>query len=107
MRFFFLVSLRDVEPQPVGIQIQFVLSARFLQDRRNVPRVLDPPQIHVTSTLLDGVANEFCGASFTLGAYHCSLLFLASFVHDECSPLGFLLSDLLGLDCCGEFRRER
>lgn len=107
MRLLILVSLRDIEPQAICIQIQLVLSARLLQDRCDVPGVLNPSQVHITSALLDGVANELRRASFTLGSYNCSLLLLARFVHDEGSPLGFLLGDLFGFDCCGEFGRER
>ena len=107
MRLFILVSLSDVEPQPISIQIQLVLSACLLQDRCNIPRIFDPSQVHITSALLDGVANELRRASFTLRTYNRSLLLLASFVHDEGSPLGFLLGDLFGFDCCSEFGRER
>ena len=107
VRLFLLVSLRDVKPQPIGIQIELVFPARLLQDRCDVPRVLDPSQVDITPTLLDGVANELRRASFTLRSYNRSLFFLASFVHNEGSPLGFLLGNLFGFDCCGEFGRER
>ena len=107
VRLFLLVGLRDVKPQPIGIQIELVFPTRLLQNRCNVPRVLDPSQVDITPTLLDGVANELRRASFTLRSYNRSLLFLASFVYNEGSPLGFLLGNLFGFDCCGEFGRER
>lgn len=106
VRFFLLISLRDVKPQPVGIQIQLVFSARLLQDRCDVSRVLDPSQVDITPTLLDSVANELRRTSFTLRSYNRSLLFLTSFVHNEGSPLSFLLGNLFGFDCCGELGRE-
>ena len=101
-----LVSLLHVEPQPVRIQIQLVLPSTLLQNLRNIPRVLDPPEIHITARFLDGVTDEFGGASFSLGAHDGGLLFLASFVDDEGGALGFLLGDLFGFDGGGEFGGE-
>ena len=106
MRLFIFVGLCDIKPQPIGIQIELVFPARLLQDRCDVPCVLDPSQVDIASTFLDGVADEFRRTSFTLRPYNCSLLFLASFVYNEGSPLGFLLGDLFGFDCCGEFGRK-
>jgi hypothetical protein len=106
MRFLLLIRLRDIQPQTVRIQIQFILPTSFLQYLSDIPRILDPSKIHVTSALLDGVTNEFRGAGFTLGANDGGLLFLAGFVDNESGALGFLLSYLFGFDCGGEFGRE-
>ena len=57
--FLLLVSfLGHIETKALGVQIQLVSAARFLQDGRNVPSVLDSPEVHVTSALLDRVANK-------------------------------------------------
>ena len=106
MRFLFLISLRNIQPQPISIQIQLILPARILQNGSNIPRVLNPPQIDVASALLDGVADEFGGAGFTLRADDGGLFFLAGFVDDEGGSLGFLLGDLFGFDGGGEFGGE-
>ena len=106
MRFLLLIRLRNIQPQPISIQIQLILPARILQNRRNIPRVFNPPQIDVASALLDGVADEFGGAGFTLGADDCGLFFLAGFVDDEGGALGFLVGYLFGFDGGGEFGGE-
>ena len=98
MLFLLLISLRNIQPQPISIQIQLILPARILQNASNIPRVLNPPQIDIASALLDGVADEFGGAGFTLGAYDGGLFFLAGFVDDEGGALGFLLGNLFGFD---------
>ena len=106
MRFLILISLRNIQPQPISIQIQLILPARVLQNRCNISRVFNPPQIDVASALLDGVAYEFGGAGFTLGAHDRGLFFLAGFVDDEGGALGFLLGYLFGFDGGGEFGGE-
>lgn len=47
MRLLILISLRNIQPQSIRIKIQLVLPTRLLQDLRNIPRVLDPPQINI------------------------------------------------------------
>ena len=42
-----LISLRNIQPQSIRIQVQLVLPTSLLQDLRNVPRILNPPQINV------------------------------------------------------------
>ena len=106
MGLFVLIRLRNVEPQSIRIQIQFILPSRFLKDLSNVPRILNPPEIHVASALLDGVTNQFCGTGFTLGADDGGLFFLTGFVDDEGCALSFLLGDLLGFNCGGELGGE-
>ena len=106
MRFLILISLRNIQPQPIRIQIQLILPARILQDSCNIPRVFNPPQIDVASALLDGVTYEFGGAGFTLCAHDRGLFFLAGFVDDEGGALGFLLGYLFGFDGGGEFGGE-
>ena len=106
MRFLLLIRLRNIQPQPISIQIQLILPAGILQNRRNIPRILNPPQINIASTFLDSVADEFGGAGFTLRADDGSLFFLAGFVDDEAGALGFLLGYLFGFDCGGEFGGE-
>lgn len=101
-----LISLRNIQPQPIGVQIQLVLPSGLLQDRCNIPRVLDPSEIDVAATLLDGVTDEFGGAGFSLGAHDRGLFFLAGFVDDEGGTLSFLLRDLFCLDSGGKFGRE-
>ena len=98
--------ITDIQPQPLGIQIQLILPPCLLQQTRNIPRILNSPEIHITPTLLDGITDEFRAASLTLRAYHCSLFFLASFVDHEGRALGFLLGDLFGFYCGGEFGGE-
>lgn len=106
MRFLILIRLGNIQPQPIRIQIQFILPPRLLQYLRNIPRILDPPQIDIAPALLYGVTNEFCGTGFTLGAHDGGLFFLTGFVDDEGGALGFLLGDLFGFDCGGEFGGE-
>ena len=106
MRFLILISLRNIQSQAIRIQIQLVLPARILQNRCNIPRVFNPPQIDIASALLDSVAYEFCGAGFTLRAHDRGLFFLAGFVDDEGGALGFLLGYLFGFDGGGEFGGE-
>ncbi len=106
VRFLIFIRLRDIQPQPIRIQIQLILPASFLKYLCNIPRILDSPKIHVTPALLDRITNKLCGAGFTLSADNGSLLFLAGFVDDERGALSFLLSYLFGFDCCGEFGRE-
>lgn len=106
MRFLILIRLRNIQTQPIRIQIQLILSAGFLEYLRNIPRVLNPPQVDVASALLDSVTDEFRGAGFTLGADDGGLFLLAGFVDDEGGALGFLLGYLLGFDCGGEFGGE-
>ena len=106
MRFLFLICLRHIQSQPISIQIQLILPTCLLKYCRNIPRILNSPQIDIASTLLDSVANELGGAGFTLGADNGGLFFLAGFVDDKGGALGFLLSDLFGFDCGGEFWRE-
>jgi hypothetical protein len=96
--------LRDVQAQTVRVEIHLIV--RVLQDLRNVPCVLELPQIDVRPALLDGVSDELGGAGFTLGADDGGLLLLAGFVDDEGGSLGFLLGDLLGFDGGGEFGGE-
>ena len=96
MRFLLLISLRNIQPQPISIKIQFVLPASLLQDRRNIPCILNPSKVDITSALLDCVSDEFGGAGFTLGADDGGLFFLAGFVDDEGGALGFLLGYLFG-----------
>ena len=101
-----LIRLTHIQPQPIRIQVQLILPTCLLQDLRDIPRVFDPPQIHVAPALLDCVSDELGRASFTLRAHDGSLFLLAGFVNDEGGALGFLLGDLLGFDCGGEFGRE-
>ena len=98
--------ITNIQPQSLGIQIQLILPPCLLQQTRNIPRILNSPEIHITPTLLDGITDEFRAASLTLRAYHCSLFFLASFVDHEGRALGFLLGDLFGFYCGGEFGGE-
>ena len=106
MGFLILVRLCYIEPQPIRIQIQLVLSTRLLKNLSNVPCVLDSPEIYVASALLNGVTDEFCGAGFTLGAYDRGLFFLAGFIDHEGGTLRFLLGDLLRFHCGSEFGGE-
>jgi hypothetical protein len=71
-----------------------------------MPGVLDLSKLDVTLALLDRFSDKLGRAGFTLSADNERLLLLASLVDYESGPLGFLLSDLLGLDCGGEFGRE-
>jgi hypothetical protein len=96
--------LRHVQAQPGGIQIDLVLT--LLQDLSHALRVLELPQVDIGSRLLNGLTDELCGSSFTLGANDGGLLLLAGFVDDEGGPLGFLLGDLLGFYGGGEFGGE-
>ena len=106
MLFLILISFLYIQTQPRRVQIQLVLSPTLLQNLRNIPCVLDPPQIHITPALLDGVADELGGAGFSLRAHDCRLLLLAGLVDDKGGTLGFLLGDLLGFDGSGKFGGE-
>lgn len=57
MRFLILIRLRNIQPQPIRIQIQLILPTSLLQYLRNIPRILNPPQIDITPALLDGVTD--------------------------------------------------
>ena len=105
-RLLLLISLRNIQPQPIRIQIQLIPSTRILQNTRNLSGIFDPPQIHIAAALLDGVTDQLGRASLTLGAHHSGLFFLAGFVDDEGGALGFLLGDLLGFHGGGEFGGE-
>jgi hypothetical protein len=101
-----LLTRPRINIQPQHIRIQENLIPAVLQDSRDILRVLKLPQINVTSALLDGLTNQLCGTSLTLGADNSGLLFLAGFVDHEGGALGFLLGDLLGFDGGGEFGGE-
>jgi hypothetical protein len=77
-----------------------------LNDLSNVPGVLDLSKLDVTLALLDRFSDKLGRTGFTLSADNERLLLLASLVDYESGTLGFLLSDLLGLDGGGEFGRE-
>jgi hypothetical protein len=98
------LRLRDVQTKTSRIEVHLVLAA--LQNLGNVLCILELPQLNVGPGLLDGVTDQLCGTGLTLGADDGGLLLLAGFVDDESSALGFLLGDLLGFDCGGEFRGE-
>ena len=68
--------------------------------------VLDLPQLDVALALLDRVSDQFRRSGLTLGADDECLLLLTGLVDQERSPLGLLLSDLLGFDSGGEFGGE-
>ena len=106
MWFLLFISLRNIQPQPISIKIQLILPARLLQNRRNIPCILNPSEVHITPALLDRISDEFGGAGFTLGANDRGLFFLAGFVDDEGGALGFLLGYLFGFYCGGEFGGE-
>lgn len=95
-----------VQPQTLRVQIHLVLAAVLLQDRCDVSGVLDLPQFDVALALLDRVSDQFRRSGLTLGADDECLLLLAGLVDQERSPLGLLLSDLLGFDSGGEFGGE-
>ena len=78
----------------------------MLQNTRDILGILKLPQVNVTSALLDGLTNQLCGTSLTLGTDDGGLLFLTGFVDHEGGALGFLLGDLLGFDGGGEFGGE-
>jgi len=96
--------LADVQTQAVRVQIDLV--SRLLQDLRNVASILKLPQVDICPALLDGISDELRRAGLTLRAHDGGLLLLARLVDDKGSALGFLLRDLLGLDCGGEFGGE-
>lgn len=98
------MRLRDVETETLGIEVHLV--GALLQNARDIPRVLKLSEINITARLLDGVSDEFGGASFTLGAHDHGLLLLAGLVDHKGGALGFLLGDLFGFDGGGEFRGE-
>lgn len=98
------MRLRDIEAQSLGVQIHLV--GTLFQNAGNVSCVFEFSEIDVTSALLDGVSDEFSGASLTLGADNHGLLLLAGFVDDESGALGLLLSDLLCFDGSSEFGGE-
>lgn len=103
--FLFRLSIGiDVQPQALRVQIQLILSTRLLQNGGNIPGVLDLSQVNVASALLDGLANEFSRAGFTLGSDDGCLFLLSGFVDNECSTLSLLLRYLLSFNGGGEFR---
>lgn len=53
-----LVVRSHVEAQSIRIKIQLVLPTSFLQDSGYVSSILNLPEIHVASALLDRVSNE-------------------------------------------------
>jgi len=101
-----LLTRPRIDIQPKHIRIQEYLIPAVLQNTCNVLCVLKFSQVNVTSALLDGLTNQLCGTSLTLGADNGGLLFLAGFVDHEGGALGFLLCDLLGFDGGGEFGGE-
>jgi len=94
----------DVKAKTLGIEVDLVVA--LLQNGGDVSGVLELTQLNVTAALLDGVTNQLGGTGLTLGADDHGLLLLAGLVDDEGGTLGFLLGDLLGFDCGGEFGRE-
>ena len=101
-----LCRLRHVQPQPVGIKIQFIPSALFLENGGDGSRVFDALEINVAPTLLDRITDQLCRFGLTLGADDGGLFLLTGFVDDECCSLGFLLGNLFGFDGGGEFGGE-
>lgn len=97
-------ALADVETQTLAVEVDLVRA--LLQDTGNCPCVLELPQVNITPALLDGVTNQLCGTSLTLGANDSGLLLLAGLVDNEGGALGFLLSNLLGFYRGGEFGGE-
>jgi hypothetical protein len=101
-----LVSKRlsDVETQAICIEVHLILA--LLQDLGDALCVLKLPQVDIRPRLLNGVTNQLGGTCLTLSADYGGLLLLAGLVDDESGALGFLLGDLLGFDCGGEFGGE-
>lgn len=97
-----LIRCPNVKPQSVCIKIQLVLSPSLLQDSCDISSILDLPQIHVASALLDRVTNQLRRPGFTLCSHNCCLFLLTSFVDHKCRSLRFLLRYLFGFDSCGE-----
>jgi hypothetical protein len=102
--FLLVLCLSNIQTQAVGIKVHFV--AATLQDTGYVLCVLELSEIDVRAALLDGITNKFRRACLTLSAYNRGLFLLSRFVDDECSALGFLLSDLFGLDRRCKLGRE-
>lgn len=96
----------DIQAQPRRIQIQLVLPTTLLQDLRNLPGILDLPQLDVALALLDCLSDKLGGTGLTLGTNNKRLFLLASFVNQESGTLGFLLGDLFSFDRGGEFGGE-
>lgn len=94
----------DIKTKTLSIEVDLVVA--LLQDGCDVSGVLELTQLNVTAALLDGITNQLGGAGFTLSADNHGLLLLAGLVDNEGGTLGFLLGDLLGFDCGGEFGRE-